>query len=93
MMDRIGRERGWPPLTRAAFEASCSLHGANFVGSPEAVVEKILFQHALFSHQRFMLQITIGSMPHAQVMHAIELYGTRVAPAVREEVARRVAAA
>jgi probable LLM family oxidoreductase len=93
IMNAIGRERGWPPLTRAQFEASADLRGALALGEPEAVVEKILFQHALFSHQRFMLQITIGSMPHAQVMHAIELYGTRVAPAVREEVARRVAAA
>jgi probable LLM family oxidoreductase len=89
VMDRIGRERGWPPMTREQYEAAAELRGANFVGSPEQVVEKILFQHELFGHGRFLLQLTVGSMPHAQVMHAIELYGTEVAPAVRAEVARR----
>jgi probable LLM family oxidoreductase len=88
-MDRIGRERGWPPMTREQFEASRELHGANFVGSPEEVVAKILYQHEIFGHDRFLLQLTIGSIPHEQVLRAIELYGTRVAPAVREELARR----
>jgi alkanesulfonate monooxygenase SsuD/methylene tetrahydromethanopterin reductase-like flavin-dependent oxidoreductase (luciferase family) len=88
-MDRIGRERGWPPMTREQFEASRELHGANFVGSPEEVVAKILYQHEIFGHDRFLLQLTIGSIPHEQVLRAIELYGTRVAPAVREELSRR----
>jgi probable LLM family oxidoreductase len=91
VMDKIGRERGWPPMTREQYEAAATLRGANFVGSPQQVTEKILFQHEIFGHQRFMLQLTVGSMPHDQVMHAIELYGTQVAPAVREEVARRTA--
>ncbi len=59
------------------------------VGSPEQVVEKILFEHELFGNQRFLGQISVGPIPHAQVMRAIELMGTEVAPAVREEVARR----
>jgi probable LLM family oxidoreductase len=92
-MSRIGAERGWPPFTRQDYDASLGLRGANFVGDPEQVVEKILFQHEIFRHQRFLLQITVGSMPHAKVMRAIELYGTEVAPAVREEVARRRARA
>jgi probable LLM family oxidoreductase len=92
-MSRIGAERGWPPFTRQDYDASLGLRGANFVGRPEQVVEKILFQHEIFRHQRFLLQITVGSMPHAKVMRAIELYGTEVAPAVREEVARREARA
>jgi probable LLM family oxidoreductase len=83
MMDRIGRERGWPPLSRQAFETSRTLHGANFVGSPQEVTEKILHQHTLFGHQRFLLQLSVGTMPHGQIMRAIELYGTKVAPAVR----------
>jgi len=91
-MDRIGRERGWPPMTRAQFEASRALRGANFVGSPQEVVEKILFQHELFGHQRFLVQFSVGTLPHRSIMRAIELYGTEVAPAVREEVARRTAA-
>ncbi|WP_405285400.1 LLM class flavin-dependent oxidoreductase [Gaopeijia maritima] len=83
-MGRIGRERGWRPPTRAQFEAECGPTGALFVGSPDEVVEKILYQHRLFAHQRFLLQMTVGPMPHDAVLRAIELYGTIVAPAVRE---------
>src|SRR4051812_38674435 len=64
MMDRIGRERGWPPMTREQFEASRTIRGANFVGSPQEVVEKILFQHELFGHDRFLLQMSVGTLPH-----------------------------
>ncbi len=85
-MDRIGRERGWPPMSREAFDAASTLHGANFVGSPAEVIEKILYQHELFAHDRFLLQLTVGSLPHRDVMRAIELYGTEVAPAVRAAV-------
>ncbi len=89
MMTKIGRERGWPPMGRDQFEASRTLRGANFVGSPQEVVEKILFQHEIFAHDRFLLQLTVGSLDHAKTMRAIELYGTEVAPAVRAELARR----
>ncbi len=88
-MNKIGRERGWQPLTREDYDASLTLRGALVVGSAGEVAEKILFQHEIFGHQRFLLQITVGSMPHAQTMRAIELLGTEVAPVVREEVARR----
>ncbi len=88
-MNRIGRERGWPPLTRAAFDASRTLRGASFVASPEEVAEKILFQHEIFRHNRFLVQFSVGTMPHRQIMRSIELFGTRVAPVVRAEVARR----
>lgn len=88
MMDRLGRERGWPPMTREQFEFSLSLRGANFVGSPEQVIEKILFQHEIFGHDRFLLQLTVGTLPHKKVLHAIELLGTKVAPAVKREIAR-----
>ena len=91
MMTRIGSERGWPPMTREQFETSRALRGANFVGTPQEVVEKILFQHEIFGHERFLLQLTVGSLDHAKTMRAIELYGTEVAPAVRAEVARRAA--
>ncbi|MBN8994545.1 MAG: LLM class flavin-dependent oxidoreductase [Rhizobiales bacterium] len=83
-MSRIGRERGWPPTTRADFDASRRLEGATFIGSPEQVVEKILWQHEIFKHQRFLIQFSVGSIPHAQLMHSIELFGTKVAPAVRK---------
>ncbi len=90
-MDRIGRERGWPPMSRAAFDASRTLRGANFVGSPQEVIEKILFQHEIFGHQRFLVQFTVGTLPHDKVMHSIELLGTEVAPVVRREIGRREA--
>ncbi|MEN9934808.1 MAG: hypothetical protein RLZZ387_1387 [Chloroflexota bacterium] len=88
VMNRIGRERGWPPMSRQQFDALCSPRGALLIGSPDEVVEKILFEHELFGHQRFLLQVSVGPMPHAQVMRSIELYGTRVAPAVRKALGR-----
>ncbi len=93
MMRRIGRERGWPPMSRGQFDALRGPRGALVVGSPEEVAEKILFQHELFGHQRFLAQMSVGPMPHAQVMRGIELFGTEVAPVVRAEVARRGGAA
>ena len=87
-MDRIGRERGWAPLERPTFEAGRTLRGANFVGNPEEVVEKILFQHGIFGHQRFLIQFSVGRLPHASVMRSIELFGTEVAPAVRKDLAK-----
>ena len=93
VMDKIGRERGWPPMTRAQFEAGATLQGHNVTGSPAEVIEKILFQHSIFDHDRFLLQLSVGTLPHDAVMRAIELYGTEVAPAVRDEVARRRAQA
>ena len=93
MMSRIGRERGWPPMSREQFEAGRSPRGALLVGRPEEVAEKILAQHELFGHDRFLAQISVGTMPHDRVLHAIELLGTEVAPLVRREVGRRSAAA
>jgi len=92
MMNRIGRERGWSPMTRGQFEAGRSPRGALLVGSPEEVAEKILFEHELFGNGRFMAQISVGTLPHERVMRAIELFGTEVAPAVRKEISRRSAA-
>ncbi len=89
VMNKIGRERGWPEMTREQFEGSRSLRGANFVGTPDEIIEKILFQHEIFGHQRFLLQMSIGTMPHDKVMRAIELLGTEVAPVVRKEIAQR----
>jgi probable LLM family oxidoreductase len=86
VMDRIGRERGWGPTNRAHFDQARSPRGALFVGGPEQIAEKIVANHKLFKNDRFMLQMAIGTMPHAKTMKAIELYGTRVAPLVRREV-------
>jgi probable LLM family oxidoreductase len=90
VMTKIGRERGWSPMTRQQFEGSRTLRGANFIGTPDEVIEKILFQHEIFKHQRFLLQLSVGTLPHEKVMHAIELYGTKVAPVVRKEIEARV---
>jgi probable LLM family oxidoreductase len=85
-MGRIGAERGWPPSTRAQYEASRERRGALFVGSPAEVVDKILFQHEIFGHDRFLMQMTVGPTPHDRVLKSIELFGTRVAPEVRKAV-------
>lgn len=87
-MTKLGRERGWAPYTREAFDDARSSEGALYVGDVDTVAKKIIY---LFEHvgiSRFFLHMPVGSMPHDQVMHAIELLGTKVAPIVREEVAR-----
>ena len=89
MMNRIGRERGWSGVTRQHLEASRTLRGADFVGSPDDLIEKTLFQYEIFGHQRMMLMLGVGTIAHEKVMHAIELLGTQVAPVVRDEIARR----
>jgi probable LLM family oxidoreductase len=87
-MNVIGRERGWPPYTRAAFDSARSLRGALYVGDPEFVAEKIVLLHRNLGVTRFFLHINVGTMPHREVLHAIELLGTKVAPIVRKELAR-----
>jgi probable LLM family oxidoreductase len=89
LMDRIARERGFAPITRETYEAGHGLHGHTFTGSPQQVIDKILYQHQIFDHDRFLLQFIVGSLEHAKVMRAIELFGTEVAPVVRAEIARR----
>lgn len=86
MMNRVGRDRGWPPLTRPQFDAARSPRGALMVGSVEQVVEKILFEHELFGNTRFLAQASLGFVPHAMTMRSIELFGTKVVPAVRKEL-------
>lgn len=87
VMGRIGRERGWPPPTRAHFDRERAPHGALLLGSPQQVIDKILYERELFGMDRFLLQLSVGTMPHAQMLRAIELYGTVVAPAVRKALA------
>jgi probable LLM family oxidoreductase len=86
-MSRIGKERGWPPTTRAQFDAGASPEGAYFMGSPQQVIDKILMQHEWFRHDRFGLQLSVGTLPHAKVMKAIELFGTVVKPSVNKALA------
>jgi alkanesulfonate monooxygenase SsuD/methylene tetrahydromethanopterin reductase-like flavin-dependent oxidoreductase (luciferase family) len=93
MMARIGRERGWPPMTKPQYDALRSPRGALAAGDPERVAEKILYEHELFGHQRYLAQMSVGAVKHADVLRAIERFGTEVAPVVRAEVARRVSVA
>lgn len=88
VMTRIGKERGWPPTTRAQFDAQRSLRGALLVGSPQEMIDKIMFQYRIFHHSRFLAQFSVGPMPHAKMMRAIELFGSEVAPVIRRETAR-----
>jgi probable LLM family oxidoreductase len=93
MMNRIGRERGWPPSGQREYEALSAPDGALAVGSPEQVAEKILYEHELLGHERYLAQMSVGAVAHRDVLRSIELFGTQVAPLVRAEVARRLASA
>jgi hypothetical protein len=75
-------------MQRPDHDATAILRGANFVGTPD-VVEKILFQHEIFGHDRFMIQLTIGGIPREGILRSIELLGREVAPRVRDELANR----
>jgi probable LLM family oxidoreductase len=93
MMNRIGRERGWPPMSRAQFDAGCEPQGHLLVGTPEEVSAKILAHHGLFANDRFLGHISVGVLPHERAMRASELYATEVAPAVRTALTTSVAPA
>ncbi|MBC7849347.1 MAG: LLM class flavin-dependent oxidoreductase [Chitinophagaceae bacterium] len=84
IMTRLGRERGWPPSSRQQYEASRSPQGSLMVGSPQQVIDKILYEYELFGNTRFLAQMSVGTLPHNQMMRSIELFGTKVAPAVRK---------
>jgi probable LLM family oxidoreductase len=88
-MNKIGRERGWSPATQQQLEKQRLLRGSDFVGTPDEIIEKILFQHEIFNHQRFLLYMGNNAIEHKKMMHAIELFATKVAPVVRKEIASR----
>jgi probable LLM family oxidoreductase len=85
-MNVIGRERGWGHYDRSSYDAARSFEGALYVGDPETVSRKIIHLRKNVGITRFMLHVPLGSMPHEDVMRAIELLGTEVAPRVREEI-------
>jgi probable LLM family oxidoreductase len=92
MITRIGRERGWGPMTRDSYEHEASADGALNVGSPETVAQKIAATVRALGIQRFDLKYSNGTLPHEQLMRSIELYGTVVVPRVRELLAEDDAA-
>jgi len=87
VMNRIGRERGWPTGTREQFDASTEPRGALLVGSPQQVIDKILYEHELFGNTRFLAQMSLGAMPHAKILHSMELLATKVVPEVKKHIA------
>lgn len=84
MTNRIGRERGWPPASRARFEHEAGPDGALVVGSPETVAQKIAYAAKGLGASRFDIKMSNGTLPHEDLMRSIELYGTEVAPRVHE---------
>jgi probable LLM family oxidoreductase len=88
VMSQLGKERGWGPYTRATYDAARSPEGALYLGDPDTVARKIIDLRKNVGITRFMLHVPLGTMPHEDVMRAIELLGTKVAPRVREEVAQ-----
>jgi probable LLM family oxidoreductase len=86
-MTKIGKERGWPPTTRAHFDATRGPTGALLIGDAETVAEKILYVHqALGGISRLTFQMGVSTLPHKKLLHAIEILGTRVAPLIRKEL-------
>jgi probable LLM family oxidoreductase len=83
-MSRIGKERGWPPYTKAQYEGGRSKEGALFIGSPAEVIDKIMYMHEMFGITRFIAHMDVGAPDHKQMMKSIELFGTKVAPEVRK---------
>lgn len=90
MFGRIGRERGWPPVTKDRFLAEVQ-HGALYVGSPETVARKIARTVQVLGIQRFDMKYSTGPVPHPDLMACIRLYGERVIPMVREMLADKAA--
>lgn len=88
LMSKIGRERGWAPMNRQYYETMRQPGGSLIVGSPQQVIDKIIYEHDLFGNTRFLLHISVGTLPHAKTMKAIELLGMKVAPAVRKAVGK-----
>jgi alkanesulfonate monooxygenase SsuD/methylene tetrahydromethanopterin reductase-like flavin-dependent oxidoreductase (luciferase family) len=87
MMSRIGRERGWSPITPDHFEREAGSEGALVVGSPETVAAKIVKTVRALGLARFDLKYSNGTLPHETLLKSIELFGTKVAPRVRELLA------
>jgi probable LLM family oxidoreductase len=86
LMNRIGKERGWNPLTRRHYDQLRAPEGPLLVGSVEEVTEKIVYLHGLFNNTRYLAQTISGDITHAQLMRSIQLFGAEVAPRVRERV-------
>ena len=83
-MNRVGRSRGWPPFSRDQFESGRGKEGAYLIGDANEAIDKILHMHELFGLTRFSAHMDVGGPSHALLMKSIEIFGTRIAPKVRE---------
>lgn len=86
MMDRVGRSRGWQPMSRQQFEFMRSKRGSLMVGSVEKVIDKIVLEHEMFGFTRFMAHTSLGTVPHELTMKSIQLYGNEVIPEVKRRL-------
>lgn len=86
VMRRIGRERGWSPLTKDQFEAMRMPEGSLMVGSPQQVIDKILYEYELFGFTRFLAQMSMGDLPQSLNLKSMELFATEVVPVVRKAI-------
>lgn len=89
VMTRIGRERGWPPTTRAQFDESCGPRGHLIIGNPKDVADKIIALYKIFGNDRILVQMGLGSLPHKDMLRAIDLMGKEVAPMVRKAIGEK----
>ncbi|MNL53468.1 hypothetical protein D3C87_1767180 [compost metagenome] len=89
-MDRVGATRGWPPYTKLQYDGGRSKEGALFIGEASAVTEKILYMHELFGITRFIGHMDVGDPSHKEMMKSIEIFGSKVAPAVRKALNKAV---
>lgn len=85
-MTKIGKERGWGPTNREQYEWLRMPKGCLLVGSPQQVIDKLLYQYELFGNNRFLMQMCVGVLPHHKMMKSIELYGTKVLPVIKKEL-------
>jgi probable LLM family oxidoreductase len=88
VMSRIGRERGWQPLTRTQYEGMRMPQASLMVGSPQQVIDKILYEYELFGFTRFLAQMSMGDLPHKRNLKSMELFATRVVPEVKKSIHR-----
>ncbi|MFN0275189.1 MAG: Atu2307/SP_0267 family LLM class monooxygenase [Chitinophagales bacterium] len=86
VMNMIGKERGWSGMTREQFDMMRTPQASLMVGSPQQVIDKMLYEYELFRYDRFLAQMSIGALPHKQLMKAIELFATKVVPEIRKAV-------
>jgi len=85
-MDRVGKQRGWPPYTRMQFEGGMSAQGALFMGDPKHVAEKIIRLIKMFGLTRFVAHMDVGDPGHAEMMASIKLYANEVIPLVKKGI-------